>query len=139
MEWYNHLSHDCPPSDAEPAKGKFYRLIKKEHTCPRLEDFRSWREEHVGEQLSSEHLSNGITECQACGLSVWPSLDDARRSQRRVPAHRRGVPAQGSLTPDLGLVKHTPPLKAKASTHHTWWPRSEVKPWEFFQIVDTTR
>ena len=65
MEWRNHLPNDCPPPDAEPANGKFYRLIKKKHTHPQLEDFLSKREEEP-----TKKLPDGITECQFCGLSV---------------------------------------------------------------------
>ncbi len=65
MKCYDHLPHDCPPSDAKPAEGEFYRLLKKQPNYPCAEDFRSWREENVGKQPPA-----GVTECQACGLSV---------------------------------------------------------------------
>lgn len=130
MEWHNPLPDDCPPSDAKTAKGDFYRLIKRQHACPCAEDFRSWREDNVGKELP-----NGMGECQACGLSVLQSLDDVRRLQKRVPAFRRDVAAIGSLTPDLGRVKHTP--TQRENSHHTWWLSREAQPWEFFQLVDT--
>ncbi len=130
MEWYNHLSHDCPPSDAKPANGEFFRLIKKINTSPCADDFRSGREDNVGKELP-----NGITECQACGLSVLQSLDDVYRLQRRVPVFRKHVAARGSLTPNLGCIKHTP--TPRENSHHTWWLLREKKPWKFFQIIDT--
>ncbi len=130
MEWRDHLPHDCPPSDAKPAKDNFYRLIKSQHAYPCAEDFRSWREDNV-----EKELPKGITECQACGLSILQSLEDVHRLQRRVPAFRRNVPAMGSLTPDLGRVKHTP--TPRENSHHTWWVSKESQPWEFFKLVDT--
>lgn len=130
MEGSKQLPHDCPPPNAKPANGDFYRLIKSQHDFPCAEDFRSWREHNEGKEPP-----HGITECQVCGLSVLQSLDDVRRLQKKVPGFRKDVVARGNLIPDLGLVKHTP--TAKENSHHTWWLCREAKPWEFFKIVDT--
>ncbi len=135
-EWRDHLPHDCPPSDAEPAKGEFYRLIKKKHTHPQLEDFRSKCEENIEcAESPFQGLPGGITKCQFCGLSVLKSIEDVQFLQKKIPRFRKDVAAIGTLNPNLGKIKHTPE-KAQPS-HYTWWIKRDCHPLKFFKIVDT--
>ncbi len=69
----------------------------------------------------------------ACGLSVYRDLQDVRRLQARVAAHRGKPVAAGELTSELGVTKPTP--TRKESSHTTWWLPDGVDPSPQFTIV----
>jgi hypothetical protein len=126
MNWPNHLPKDCPPQDAQDASGEIYRLVN--HSPPHSDDFRSWREENVGKALP-----NGVTECQAGGLSVYRNKMDACRTIRRIPRFKKAQPALGVLAPSLGKILCTP--SREGQSHHTWWVPVNIQPWTIFQIT----
>jgi len=127
MQWSDHFPSGCPPQTAENATGEVYRLIK--HDSPTPNDFRSWREEN-----KDKECPEGVTECQSCGLSVYTEKADACRVIRRIPRFKKAKPALGKLTPDLGVMLHTP--SRVNPSHHTWWTPVSAQPWTVFQIVD---
>lgn len=127
--WSEHFPSNCPPENAESAFGEVYRLIN--HNLPSPDDFRSWREENRNKQCPE-----GVTECQACGLSVYTNKADADRVIRRIPRFKRAKPALGLLTAELGVILHTP--SRASQSHHTWWTPVDAEPWTVFQIVDVS-
>lgn len=126
MSWPAHLPQDCPPPEAQDALGEVFRLV--DHSSPHPHDFRSWREMNMGKELPQ-----GVTECQACGLSVYRDQEDANRVIRRVPRFRQAKVAYGLLRPDFGKLLSTPSKTSKS--HHTWWVLADAEPWNVFQIV----
>ncbi|MGB5961238.1 MAG: hypothetical protein WBG73_11310 [Coleofasciculaceae cyanobacterium] len=126
MQWPEHFPTGCPPQTAHNTSGEVYRLINNDSPMPN--DFRSWREEN-----KDKECPNGVTECQACGLSVYTEKADAYRVIKRIPRFRKAKPALGNLTTDLGLTLHTP--SNTSQSHHTWWIPSGKQPWTVFQIV----
>lgn len=93
------------------------------------EDFLSWREENPGKELFP-----GMTECQACGLSVYTSFNEAKRLKPIVPKLRKMKIAKGILD-GMGKIKSTP--SSTSQLHHTWWIPKDSTPWKYFEIIET--
>ncbi len=128
MQWPDYFPENCPPETAQPALVKVYRFIDSDFPTP--EDFRSWRE-----QNPDLICPTGLTECQACGLSVFTSEEGVRIARKRIPALRKKKAAIATLTPNLGLILNTP-SKRTGNTHHTWWIPVGIEPWTLFQVVN---
>jgi hypothetical protein len=127
MNWPPHLPQNCPPQDAQDASGEVYRLAT--NNPPQVDDFRSWREENP-----DKDLSQGITECQACGLSVYRKKEEILSVINKIPRFRKSKPALGVLDPSLGKILATP--SKNGNSHHTWWISSGTQPWTIFHIAD---
>ena len=130
MKWPEFYPDNCPPAEAEPASGTFYRLVR--HNPPRAEDFKSAFEENP-------KLFTHIPMVKRCGLSVQKDLQDSERLERlerikkRARKFKNRQIAEGNLNPTLGMIKHTPSHDYKS--HHTWWIPVEAKPWTVFNII----
>ena len=127
MVWLSHLPQNCPPPQAITASGEVYRLVN--HNSPHSEDFRSWREENMDKELPQ-----GVSECQAGGLSVFKDKADAYRIIRKIPRFRKAKPSLGILTPNLGKILCNP--SQSSQSHHTWWVPANEKPWTVFQVTN---
>ncbi|MFM7371364.1 MAG: hypothetical protein ACKO2Z_26940, partial [Sphaerospermopsis kisseleviana] len=114
MIYSKNFPDQCPPSESNTASGEFYRFIKKAHPKPLPEDFLSWRQENPNKECPS-----GLSECQACGVSVHSCLDDAKNLSRRIPSFKNRKIARGVLNEKLGQIQPTPSRNEKS--HHTWW------------------
>lgn len=124
-----HFPNECPPSLSEPASGEFYRFIKKAHEIPQPKDFLSWRQENLDRECPA-----GLSECQACGVSIHSSLDDAKNLSRRIPRFKNMKIAKGFLNNSLGRIKPTP--SKNEESHHTWWIPDDAKPCKVFELID---
>ena len=113
MPWPDYFPDDCPPNSAQPASSQVYRFIDGD--SPQPEDFLSWRE-----QNPNQSCPKGVTECQACGLSVFTTQEGVCIALRRKPFLRRKQIALGQLAPDNGVLLNTP-SKGTGDNHHTWW------------------
>ena len=127
MKWPEFFPDNCPPAEAEPASGTFYRLVR--HNPPRAEDFKSAFEENP-------KLFTHIPMVKRCGLSVHKDPQDSERLRERLKNRARKFKnrqiAEGTLNPTLGMIKHTPSLE---QSHHSWWIPVEAKPWTVFNII----
>ncbi|MEH2295074.1 hypothetical protein [Nostoc sp.] len=128
MTYSKHFPDDCPPSQCDIASGEFYRFIKNAHEKPQPKDFLSWRQE-----FPDKECPTGLSECQACGVSIHSSLDDAKNLSLRIPKLKKMKVTKGFLKDELGRIKHTPSKNEKS--HHTWWITEESEPWNFFEII----
>lgn len=99
---------NCPPADSVGASITVYRTVRT--NPPTENDFLSYREQ--GKKVSKQK------ECQACGLSVWPTREDAAH-QREVFNWENPHIAEATLTPAYGKVKSTP--SRSFPEHLTWW------------------
>jgi hypothetical protein len=129
MPYPKHFPEGCPPLESDTASGEIYRFINKEHEAPMPKDFVSWREENPGKALSG-----GITECQACGLSVYTSSNEVKRLTPIVPKLRKMKVAKGILKGEMGKIKNTP--SRTSELHHTWWILTDSKPWKHFELIE---
>ncbi len=127
MKWPEYFPQDCPPDDAREASDRVYRFIEQDRPTP--EDFLTVRELYPTRKFPETEK-----ECRACAISVFASKEDLRLT-RRFGRFRNAKIAIGYLTPEAGILKHTPTPKTNNS-HHSWWTPIGVEPWTFFQIVD---
>lgn len=101
-------SQACPPGDAEPASGVYYRCCCSCEPDPR--DFKSASEE--GTWLN-------MPPCSRKSLSLTRTLEDALQMTRLVPRRRWKYVKKAELTGSQG---HTLPTPGQVGTHTSWWP-----------------
>jgi hypothetical protein len=127
-QWPEYFPENCPPLTASNPSGKFYRFVKKDHESPQSQDFLSWRENNQGKPCPEN-----ITECQACGLSVYASLEEISRMAKVIPRLRKMKIAEGNLDENSGKIQNTPSRNSRY--HYTWWVPDGGTPWKIFVII----
>ena len=95
---------DCPPADAEDARGDIYRLVKT--NPPASSDLQTHHERNTRPRDPA---------CLRCGLSVFRSRADVEHQSRIYPKLGKII-AKGTLQPEHGKTKPT-----GRPTHTTWW------------------
>jgi len=128
MDWPSHFPPECPPPESADANGDVYRIVNGKK--PAEGDFVSYW--FLKPQMRARALEAGNTDkaCQLCGLSVYLTLADIERLQRRVRHLGKGQIAVGHLNGEGKL------LDTGDGGHHTWWiSRQLEKPWESFKVV----
>lgn len=113
---------NCPPLDAEDARGTVYRLVKSDP--PIADDFRSHAE--LGKMPKAPP-------CLRHGLSTFRRHEEASHQRDLFPALGDKI-AMAELKPEHGKTKLT---QGKQPTHTTWWPYEEVHRASLFRCVDT--
>jgi hypothetical protein len=106
MQYFETLPPQCPEPGSEPPVGPVFRLV---NDPPSDRDFLSQR------ALQPQQVFNA-TECRARSVSVFLSVDGAKRIQL-LPAHSTKVIARINLDAQSGLLKKT----GKDSSHFSWW------------------
>ncbi len=130
MERSEKFPPNCPPQKAKEASGEVYRLV--DGNPPAAKDFLSWYELKPEKKYNSQ-----VKECQAHGLSVSTQKSNIFSLRNRYPWLRKKNVALGKLTPDLGVMLHTPSNDDKL--HHTWWVADAKEPWTVFQVIDISK
>ena len=110
MTYREPLPDGCPPETAEEISEprQVFRLVRT--NPPTERDFRSQRSEKPLQPFQ------GVTECQARGLSVYTRREDLRRVLK-LPALRGRLLCSVQLAAGAGRIQRTGPR-----SHHTWWP-----------------
>ena len=112
--WPADFPPDCPPEEALPADGVFYRIVKTDP--PGSDDFLSQYQQN--RRLSDSNIRRGrATQCETMGLSVFADESDAAERIRRYPRIGRRL-ARLTLGPASGKILPTP---RDDNSHHTWW------------------
>ena len=113
MSYREPLPKACPPDVAEEiiVSRLVFRLVRT--NPPTNEDFKSQRAEKPSHQFL------GITECQACGLSVFAERKDLDRALK-LPRLRGRLVCSVRFGAGAGSIEQT----GKPS-HHTWWPLAD--------------
>lgn len=109
MNWFEELPTQCPPEDALPANGAFYRIAPGLPT--ESEDYFSQRLLQPTKTFSGE----GIDECVARSVSLFESLEEAKK-RLRLPKFRNQKVVVIKLTPKDGVTK-----KTFGPSHYSWW------------------
>lgn len=109
MDYFESLPVSCPPAIAGPFVGAVYRLTADP---PVDSDFLSHRQL---EPTKSFHAD----ECQVRSLSVFTSLDSAKRIHA-LPAHSHKKVTRLNLDAASGVTMKT----GKDAHHHSWWRAS---------------
>lgn len=113
----------CPPPDAQPAQGSFFRVTKG--NPPYTDDFKSYAE--LGKAPYSPP-------CLRVGLSLLKNLDDAIHQIKLFPKTGKFV-FNADLEPQHGKCKQT---KGTLPSHTTWWPFEGVDRAALFHFEKTT-
>ena len=126
LDFKEHLPEHCPPAEAKPAGGTFFRLIRGDEVS--ADEFRSQAE--LGKVCPDE-----CDPCQWAGLSLCAEREDLEAPRKAAPKRfKTAKVARGTLSKSDGLTQATP--RAKNLSHTTYWPYKSVQPWLLFQIVN---
>lgn len=106
MTFAAHFPAVCPPTDAEPAAGIVYRIVRSDPPGP--DDFLSHHEAGLLPKADA---------CLRCGLSVFRVRTDGVHQRNLYPRLGEFL-AEGSLTPADGQTRLT---AGRMPTHTTWW------------------
>ena len=111
MSYRDPLPEGCPPGAAEELATHrvVFRLVRTDPPTP--DDFLSRRQE------KPERTFPGVTECQACGLSVFADRRDAEAKALKLPHLKNRKICQVTLSAGAGRIQQT-----FQPSHHTWWP-----------------
>jgi hypothetical protein len=121
------LPLNCPPSQAKATTNEImYRLV--ENNPPESSDFVSIRR-----QNPQKEYDDSITECKACGLSLFDDEQGAINMKKKIPRLRKLKIARGQLGVDSGAIQHTP--SQNSHCHYTWWIHIDQNPCDYFQVI----
>ena len=128
LRWPADFPDDCPPEEAEPANGVYYRIVKTDP--PLLSDFVSIY--HLNRPRAEELMARGaITRCELMGLSVYTALKDVETRARRYPQIGNRI-VRLTLGPEAGATLPTP---RNRDSHHTWWTPEGYNPIDVALVV----
>ena len=125
--WPHEYPEDCPPAEAPPADGMYYRIVKNDP--PESSDFVPV---YWGNQAQAKKaIKNGErTVCQTMGLSVYADIDYAIECARIFRKIGKSI-ARVTLGPSAGRAMETKGLPS----HHTWWKCEGFDPTQHAQVV----
>ena len=109
MNWYEQLPELCPPVDAVPCEGTYYRIAKGNPASNG--DFFSQRKL----QPNKVFTGLGVDECVARSISLFSDINDAIR-RLKLPKFRNAQIAAVTLEPKDGVIK-----KTFSDSHYSWW------------------
>jgi hypothetical protein len=109
MNWYEQLPELCPPVDAVPCEGTYYRIAKGNPANDG--DFFSQRKL----QPNKVFTGLGVDECIARSISLFSDINDATR-RLKLPKFRNAQIAGVTLEPKDGVMK-----KTFSDSHYSWW------------------
>ena len=113
MKWFEELPPGCPPAEATPSDGPFFRLGS---IPPEDSDFWSHRKRFPNKFFQ-------VSECQARSISVFDSASAVENLKRRYPILTQKPIFQIDLTPKDGLA-----LQTGDNEHHfSWWRSTEFQ------------
>ena len=116
--WPSDFPEDCPPEQASPANGTYYRIVKNDP--PEPDDFVSLYRQN--RRRAENIVKAGMrSQCEIMGLSVYADIDDAIQCALRYPRIGDRI-ASLSLAPESGKVLHT---GGAFKSHSTWWKVEE--------------
>ena len=113
MRYREPLPKGCPPDVAEEIVTSriVFRLVRS--NPPADVDFESQREQKPYQQFQ------GVSECQARGLSVFARRSDSEKALK-LPSLRGRLICGVQLKYGAGHIQQT-----GRPSHHTWWPLAD--------------
>ncbi|MEF3404036.1 hypothetical protein [Agromyces sp. CCNWLW203] len=110
----------CPPPDAVPMEGTFYRLAARRHAVGDITEEDSWLRPYA---THGNGYYKRQEECDAHGLSIYASEDDIERARIFVPSLGTKPIAEVVITLNDGTLAHRPlpNVTTHGETHHDWW------------------
>lgn len=113
MTWFEDLPEQCPPADAVPANGTYYRIAAGIPT--ESEDFFSQRKL----QPAKAFVGEGIDECVLRAVSLFSSKDEAQK-RLKLPKFKKHLIVSVDLSAKDGVLK-----KTFGPAHYSWWRSNE--------------
>lgn len=124
--WPTDLPDSCPPSEAMPSTGLYYRLLRSNPATSK--DYIRPRDSRKHRDLTGDDL------CKASAFSVYADVEDARRVRETSPGFTHRIVAQGELKPEMGVLHPTP--TATTESHASWWVALGQDPLPVFVALD---
>lgn len=115
MNWYEQLPPQCPPLDAVPCVGTYYRIAKGNPATDN--DFFSQRKLQPNKVFSGL----GVDECIARFISLFSEVNDATR-RLKLPKFRSANVVEITLQPKDGVIK-----KTFSDSHYSWWRSTDFE------------
>jgi hypothetical protein len=111
------LPEDCPPGDAVPMSGEFFRF-----TAPKLQpgDIAPADDWVVPYQKQKGECVGCPDRCECHAHSIFRDRGDVERAREISPFARKKSIASLVLSPQMGLVRQSP--TDALPSHHDWWP-----------------
>lgn len=106
----------CPPADAKPLEGSFFRLAERRLAVGQLTGPASWLrpyETRNGGLWKQSHLP------EAHALSVYSDVVELKAARDISPLMGRKPIAKVVIATQDGWVKHAPTEGGRS--HHDWW------------------
>lgn len=113
MIWFEKLPQLCPPSDAAPCNGAYFRLANGSPATSA--DFFSQQKLQPGKVFTG----NGVDDCIARAVSLFKDKGDAEK-RKKLPKFKHAVIAKVKLEPKDGVMK-----KPFSCSHYSWWRSTE--------------
>ena len=107
--WFEDLPEQCPPDDAELAKGIYYRIANGNPATS--EDFFSQRKMQPDKVFKGE----GIDDCIVKSVSLFSDKSEAMK-RMKLPKFKKAVIAEVKLEAKDGMIK-----KTFGIAHYSWW------------------
>jgi hypothetical protein len=127
--WPADLPEGCPPEDAVPAQGSFYRFVNS--ATVKAKDFVRAIDRPNANYPPEE-------QCEASAISLFADPADVSLAKKLVPAFKSKKVAQGDLQPHMGVIKNTPmtlPDGTLFESHHDWWVAADYTVLPPFAVV----
>ena len=126
--WPADFPEDCPPEQALPADGTYYRIVKTDP--PESSDFVSMY--HQDRNRAEDAIRRGRrTLCETMGLSFFADIGQAVQCAGRYRRMGKKIETV-TLTPNAGKALETP---SEFPSHHTWWREERFDPTRYAQVV----
>jgi hypothetical protein len=122
MKFPDFFPDSCPPSDSVSANGDFYRVVNdKDGRTLKKEHLKSHREKQPNRTFPPDYA-----ECELCSVSLLKDLEEAKSFAKfllALPSNRNNIGriAYGTLSAEMGKIKHTPKPESNQLSHHDWW------------------
>ncbi|MHB1807840.1 MAG: hypothetical protein ACYCU0_00885 [Solirubrobacteraceae bacterium] len=110
------LPKDCPPPDAHAVEASFLRFVSDKHSIGDATDAADWILPYA--QPKSMYYGQ-VEDCECHAHSLLADEADIAVARSHVPLFRKKKVATVTITPTMGVVKHTP--EDLGASHHDWW------------------
>ncbi|MCE4026964.1 hypothetical protein LXM50_13375 [Microbacterium sp. Au-Mic1] len=112
----------CPPDDADPKPGTYFRLAPKGMAVGDATSEACWRRPY---ETPKGRLEGQGDTPEAHGLSLFADIEDVRAATRFTPWFRGKSVAEITIGALDGSLRHSP--TPQGESHHDWW----TKPYDF--------
>lgn len=108
-KWREHLPDSCPPTDVRDPRGEnLFRFVVANQMV--AADFDSLA------RLDPAKYFSPLKQCQSHAVSVWETLEQARKIRDIMPLQRGKLIAEVRLSEGAGVL-----APRREDGHYSWW------------------